>query len=186
MYSLFSCNCYWSSASGVNSLGRMVKNQFQRTALKITGRRGGLSQLLRCKVLCEVSGYWVWCAKVPFIAFTKLPLCSRVPISPSLHTAHTKTYSFFFGSGLVETSWSDQKWLIEPEKDNLNVNQTKWPLFLKCSEYVKLYGTFTLLCFRARCTGDHLDWNVFCYNVCWCCLPGYIVKQQYQCYVFPV
>ena len=65
---------------------------------------------------------------------------SSVPFSPSLHTAMAKPY--FFLQGLVETSQSDQKRLLETEKAGLTINQTKSPLFLKSSEYVKLYEKF--------------------------------------------
>lgn len=117
-----------------------------------------------------------WWLNSHWSSFLHGALCSSVPFSPSLHTAVAKTY--FFLPGLVETSQSDQKRLLETEKDSLTINQTKSPLFLKSSEYVKLYEKFTFICFRACCTWQHLDLNVFCYNVCRCCLPDYIFKQQ--------
>lgn len=34
VYYLVSCNCYWSSTSGVNSEGRMVKNLLPENSLE--------------------------------------------------------------------------------------------------------------------------------------------------------
>lgn len=82
----------------------------------------------------------------------------------------------FFLPGLVGTSQSDQKQFLETEKDSLIINQTKSPFFLKSSEYANLYEKITLpfSVDRASCSWEHLDLNVFSYNVCWCCLPDYI------------
>jgi len=82
---------------------------------------------------------------------------------------------------LGETSQSRQKQLLETEKDSLTIYQTKSPLFLKSNEYVKLHEKFTLHSSGLEHVVLESIWIwMFCYNVCWCCLPDYIFKQQWS------
>lgn len=116
-------------------------------------------------------------------AFSSMGHYVSVPFSPSLHTAGTKPY--FFLLGLVETSQSDQKWLLETEKD---YNQTKSSLFLKSSDYVNLYEKFTLHLSVLEYVALESIW-IWMFSVTMCVDAVYQItylRSSNQSYVFPV